>query len=137
MRIDKLAASVPANRTAATVTQKSGDNYAPPEAIFRDREGWDDNPGTRPYPPHATRLDGHKSGRLTVIGFSRTVHPSKGKRGGARYLVRCACGRYEERKLKALIRCGTDDDCCAICNHTKRLRYLSSADQEPSGSAHR
>jgi hypothetical protein len=70
----------------------------------------------------AQQLTGTKFGRWTVIGYSTRQHKNSKKRG-AIWVVRCNCGRYEERKLKALANAQASDDCCWECQQLKKLRW--------------
>lgn len=116
-RYDRIAASTPINKTAATVTGKSGIHYEPAKKITQTH--WDAPQPVFPIPSGTPYLTGMKCGRLTVIGY-RAARGNNPK--GALWLVRCACGQYEERRTKSLINTANVDDCCAICRHTKFLR---------------
>lgn len=57
---------------------------------------------TRPWPATARgqdNLTGRIIGRLTVVGLSADSAKSE---GGARWVVRCACGNYEHKRTRAL-----------------------------------
>lgn len=63
-------------------------------------------------------------GRLTVMGLA----PSTPKRNGARYVVRCGCGRWEHRKAKVLKapETGELNRMCRRCAYTEHLRWKSN-----------
>ena len=102
---DAIAASAPLDATAGRVVSQSGEHYdpehqagpqyfssiAPPPMIPRHRlsgtvaDEWDD-------------LVGRRKGRLTVIGLANV----KVSIGGARWAVRCDCGRWERRRADAI-----------------------------------
>lgn len=113
-KFDRIGASVPVNRSAALVTSK-GVHYEPdfsPPAQF-----WDIAPPTIKVPWNATSIVGLKSGRLVVIGYL-------GRTGtGARWLVHCACGKFEGRRTRTLTNPKIEDDCCHLCNYQKRVKH--------------
>jgi hypothetical protein len=103
---DAVLASAPNDATAATVTAKSTD--APLSVKLPDHiQHWESPPEMRPIPPlHKVQM-GHKKGRFTVVGYWKAVKDKK------LYVCRCACGRYEPRREKSLLRTGHDE--CREC----------------------
>ncbi len=76
---------------------------------------------TRDYdilqPTFRSFLDGTKFGWLTVIGRTKAK-----RRKLSLYLCRCNCGRYTERKAKAIRNPKNNKDACGLCLETKRLQ---------------
>lgn len=122
---DAIAASVPLNKTAGNVVARNGVHYEPeikvqPEYVRSEialpvapAPQW--NPGAM-----ATYSEyvGKTFGRWRVIGLSMEQNPRK----PARWVVRCGCGRYENRKAKALRSAALHDGCCIECEHLKRIK---------------
>jgi hypothetical protein len=114
---DALAASSPVNAQAAR------------DMSARDTEGRDVEPdrlelwATKKDPAKYSAmyakfrdLTGLVKGRLTVIGMVEG-----GNTAGARWMVRCVCGRYETRRTKAL-RPTNQNDRCTECDKLSRLQ---------------
>lgn len=118
-KIRRIAASTPLNSTAASVVSK-GYQYTPARKI--EGKHSDFPLKIRPIPRGSVDLCGKKFGRFTVIGLHDDVEDrGNGKKYGS-WVVRCSCGRYENRRSKAIHNPANSDDCCAICRHTMRLQ---------------
>lgn len=117
----RIITSVPANAQAArqmgrgvewTPQRNFNDvlGLAPPEmrgeAFFREQRN---NPAWKD-------LRGQKVGRLTVIGLTVKKYSD----GSPRWVCRCACGFYVERKGKTIVK--KLNDRCAQCNYVQYLR---------------
>lgn len=119
MKLDAILASVPLDKTAASVTSK-GEHWTPARSV----EEWHVHSETplpmKPIPmlDGTKGLAGAKFGRLTVMGH---YTGPKSKNTRARYVVRCACGDYEIRSAKA-IRQADPDAACAKCEYQRKLR---------------
>lgn len=113
----KIGNSKPINKTAALVIGK-GEQYKSPKKINAKHS----------YAPIKTRpitlnelnaegfidLTSHKVGRLTVVGLSAE------KPG--RWVCRCSCGMYTERKSKAIKNKNNYVDMCEECRHLVWLK---------------
>lgn len=119
MNFDAIAAAAPLNREASSVRDGSG-------------EGWQDRhnpsgqahwkappPSIEALKPGAADFTGQRFGRLTAVRFFGAT--SK-KNPEACWLVKCACGDYELRRVKTLRRAADPDDCCMECKATKALQ---------------
>lgn len=78
---------------------------------------WDAPPATKPVPWGAPNLIGRTFGRFKVVGYLDSL-----KDGGAAWLVRCACGRYEHRRSRAVLNPKNKADCCQPCRHVFHLK---------------
>jgi hypothetical protein len=118
---DRIAASVPANRTAGEVTGK-GEHWEPTKKI--DVPHWDTPPVVLD-PPKTLNLIGSKFGRFTVVGYLGKMTAGKG--ASPMWLARCACGDYEGRSARAVRNPANGEDCCGKCRaliHLKREEYF-------------
>jgi hypothetical protein len=113
---ERIAASAPADSTAARVTSK-GAHYDPSFKSCRDT--WDAPPPMKPVPavPTAQGIVGRRFGRLTVIGLRAEQNQNK----RSSWVVRCVCGAYEVRKAAA-IRNSDPQACCQRCEAVRRHR---------------
>jgi len=100
---DGLGAA-PVNRASVRALGK-GVSYEP--NIRLGQLHWKAPPRTRPVPQNVPDLTGKTFGRFTVIGWYGKT-PS--------WIVKCACGDYENRRTNSLKR-ATSDTCCVICEH--------------------
>lgn len=127
--LDAIVASVPLDKTAARVMGR-GVHYerelkSAPTYI---RASVDPLPvaspplivGTATY----KELVGNIFGRWKVMGFA-AQQGSPGK--NATWVVKCSCGRYEQRKARAIRRAPTTGDCCTEC---RNLQYIKRAYKE-------
>ena len=115
--LDALIASVPINKDAGMAVGQSGEHYEPD--IGEVRAHHETPPPTLPVPAVAAHMIGHRCGRLTVVGFLGSPNPKK----NAKWLVRCVCGRYEERKHRALMNeINRTQDCCTRCQVERGLK---------------
>ena len=64
--------------------------------------------------PSVRSFVGYRFGRLKVIGFCSDVRK--------RWVVRCACGMYALRSLKAIRNPGNVDDSCTACGYLMHLQ---------------
>lgn len=122
-KIDQLASSVPQNRTAARVMSK-GVHYDPNMAIPETYVHEDMPPPLMPVTPELANAKSYQMyagktfGRWRVIGLSAEQNRKK----KARWVVRCSCGRYENRKAPALRNAAENGDCCAECKHLWHIK---------------
>lgn len=118
---DRIAASAPANSTAAKVTSR-GSHYEP--TFIPCRETWDTPPPMRDIPanqqnnPNLVGIMGRKFGRLTVLGLLND--PERSSKQGSSWVVRCACGAYEVRKAKTIRNPLNIEDRCSRCDAVKK-----------------
>lgn len=110
----------PVNRTAARVLSP-GEEYIPNKKVMAGDADYLEVTALDALQGEARRLAmqwrGHRYGRMTVIGLSATV--------AHRWVVRCACGVYTLRKLKAIRNPANSWDACEHCRH---LMYLKRAE---------
>ena len=129
---DALAAAKPNDATAGRVVAPSTDNYAPavqfPPGYFHSDV----------CPPLVSRLPedvqaladeyvGERIGRLTVVGLA-DLRRGKEK---AKWVVRCDCGAFEHRGMKAIretLRSGQRGAAtqCFVCAHTEKVAKLAA-----------
>lgn len=113
---DMIAAASPVDKTASLVVSKSKDaplNVNIPNHI----QHWESPPIMTHFPPTSRVGIGAKRGRLTVVGFWKTV---KSGRNNKRLVVcRCVCGRFEARVDKSMLKSGPDE--CLSC---RKLHYV-------------
>lgn len=123
---DRIFASAPLNRTAATVTSE-GERYTPAKKVTQNH--WTAPPRiarTLPSPgPSFTNLTGTRFGRFVVLGLWEPDRP-RGKNALPMWVVRCACGDYETRTTRAIRNPANQDDRCQLCRHTAFLQKRSS-----------
>lgn len=103
----------PVNSTAARVLT-GGEEYVPDKMIGNAADC--DYLPVKPIAElhhlaaeEARRWQGHRFGRMTVVGYSADVP--------RRWVVRCACGVFTLRKLKAIKNPANVFDCCQHCHH--------------------
>lgn len=119
MEYDFVYTSKPINAEAAKVLQK-GEHY---ESKKKINQVSSENPiTTTPFPgPKSDDLTGRSIGRLTVIGYRGGGSPTA-KKCGCLWVVRCACGRYETRRTKAIKNVKNDVDCCQYCREIQDMK---------------
>ncbi len=120
---DRILTSAPLDITAARVTSR-GERYEP--TFKPSRERFDAPPLCVPLDEmddqvreFAALLIGTCFGRMTVIGYAREQGSPKKR---SRWVVRCSCGYYEIRKVKAIRNPMNSNDCCQACEHTVRFK---------------
>lgn len=69
--------------------------------------------------PRYHDLTGKRNGRLLVIGCA--LYKTKAKVNSTRWVVRCACGRYQMQSTKA-IKKDNPDLMCIVCYYNHRLK---------------
>lgn len=115
-RWDRVLSSAPVNATVAGVTNSKGDTWE-----YRHKSGalrWEDAPPpTVPLPDNSKIKIGHQQGRVRVVGAY-----ARGGNNGTVWLVRCACGAYETRRSKSLLKTKAEEDMCACCNKVQQLK---------------
>lgn len=121
-RLERVFASVPQGRTAGVVTAR-GTHYEP-DLSGNGRRLCENQPPVRslstlgvPERALVADLPGRRFGRLVVIGLSSEPRSF----GGARWVVRCTCGRFEFRRAK-VIRTADPTDCCKECDHLRHIK---------------
>lgn len=123
--LERIVASVPLNQTAAKVT--SGGEHYEPVVEFSAHEHFDAPPPIQPMhklPGTAQGIVGRKCGRLTVIGLavSQAAEGKTRRKHNARWVVRCVCGDYEFRTVKAIRNPRNTSDRCQRCHHIERVK---------------
>lgn len=124
-----VVASAPVNKDAAKSLVYGADGEEPillERAIARI-------PALAEGTPNFQNLIGVRKGWLTVVAYAGSSRPNqralgtKGA-GGARWIVRCVCGRYELRRTRAL---GpkSNSDRCGPCD---KLRWMQERAKEKS-----
>lgn len=130
--LSAVLASAPLNATAAGVVSEHVPEYHYTPAFPHH---WETPPETKPFPADSQIALGHEIGRLKVVGYLGS-NPSC----GARYLVRCRCGRYEARHKKSLSNPLNATDKCHACRHLDDLRrhhkFLTTKKGEAWSLAH-
>ena len=114
--MDKIASSIPQDKTAAMVTGKG--THFDPKIKPSSYTTTDIKPPTWKG-THGTKLDlkGIRCGRFVVIGLS-SERPS-------RWVVRCDCGNYEFRTAKAIRNPANAQDRCQPC---RKLQHIQERD---------
>lgn len=124
---DRLASSAPLNADAARAYAMTGESE-PDAKISEHVAHYEAPPKTSPpvNDPSLPDLTGRKVGHFTVVGFLRRP----GRKG--RWLVKCLCGRYEERSTKGVTHPSPTADGrpqqCQRCNHLHHLQRQSYFD---------
>lgn len=119
MDFDAIAAAAPLNREASSVRDGSGEGWADRHNPAGQAHWKAPPPSLDTLRPGAPDFTGQRFGRLTAVRFFGAT--SK-KNPEACWLVRCACGDYELRRVKTLRRAGDPDDCCMECKALKALQ---------------
>lgn len=114
--LDRIFASAPASRQAAVVAGK-GVHW---ESPIQDDSGRSDDP--LPIFPFDTRgggkdLTGSVVGRFRILGYGGTYKNAAGKSVGARWVGRCACGRYQRFKTRSITAPSEADMKCDRCKY--------------------
>lgn len=119
----------PVNRTALRVLS-AGESYTPDKKILTaDADYLPARKVTELQGEAVTAFrtwQGHRFGRMTVIGLSVDV-PN-------RWVVRCACGTYTLRTLKAIRNPANSADACETCRH---LMYLQKKQARKRGDGYK
>lgn len=111
----------PIDRVASRVTGE-GVHYEPEIAIGNTHDS--DLPiPTLGIPPGLDDLTGHRTGRLTVIGYHGARHNPRGEVIHHRWVLRCDCGRWTVRRSRALKKPRCAEDCCDTCSHLRSVKY--------------
>lgn len=116
---DRILTSTPLNKTAAVVARGKGVHWTP--ELKGGHAHYDAPKPVLPFPDPAKDLTGTTLGRLKVIGYVGTT-PGSGGNSGPRWLVRCQCGRYEERRTKAIKNPANWVDRCQECHALVKIR---------------
>lgn len=119
--MDRILTSRPVNRQAAMVTARGihwepAKNLTPPGFVRLLAP-----PPMRPIPNGyrpEENITGLKVDRLTVIGLAEN-EPGK---SGARWVVRCSCGAYEQRRWRFLV--SDKAKARAMCSHCGYTREM-------------
>jgi hypothetical protein len=119
---DALAAAEPLNRDAAIVVAQ-GREAAPTRTMPAHVAHSDVPLPMRPWSGDGPNLTGKTFGRLRCIGIFEPENRAKNTR--LTWVVKCACGTYENRRLKAL-----DRATYLMCAACARLEILKVADRE-------
>lgn len=116
---DRIAASSPINRAAGLAVSGASIHYEP--KINDARESWDAPPALRPIPPNVPPLVGRRFGRMVVVGLQAETN--------GRWVVRCACGKYEVRRAAAINGKYAAVQQCQVCDHLDKLRHIDRVRQ--------
>lgn len=115
----KPANFTPVNRTAALVVSR-GEHFEP--EVDTSKMVYSDTPLPIKRPTNAAKsnpaykdLTGLRNGRLTVMGLYAG--------GKGRWVVRCACGKYEVRTAKA-VKNIANNDMCSFCHAVERIKHI-------------
>lgn len=136
--ITKIIPSLdPVNALAKIVTSHAVDVPLKGPKRQRGRLEWDAPPQCSPVPREVEDLTGRTFGRLTVCGWlaplsgtkeqwkrERAIHRNRGHL----WLVRCACGRYEARRRKAIVNPDNTTDMCCSCLYWEKKKRPWKAD---------
>jgi hypothetical protein len=122
---DRVASSAPLNKTAGIVRDGKGSDNGTRRQVS---QGLRDTPFVlKPVPTDLPDYTGTVHGRLTVMGLIDPI-PSgmtKNANRGARWSLRCICGRYEPAKtstVKNFINPNSVKDRCIECTQVKRIQ---------------
>ena len=115
---ERVVASEPINRQAASVMQSGYQYTAPGEGVewFRDCPALRTVTQAMRYVPSFCDYTGYKVGRYTVIGVGIP-------KARANWVARCSCGRFAYITART-IRNAKDhpDCCCAVCSDVWKMR---------------
>ncbi|MDR7102975.1 hypothetical protein [Croceicoccus sp. BE223] len=132
--MDRIFSSDPLNATAGRVTARGmhwdpaltpppqvRHHVSPPAVIPPEHY-----PGGKDFED----LRGRQFGRFTVIGFLGKRNP----KASGLWLVRCACGAFEERKTK-IVRAAAADQMCCSCSYLEYVKATARGPVKRAGSA--
>lgn len=128
---------VPIDRVAARVVRKAGHGCTwdpePKPSPCRTESGEILRTAALPVsaPKDLLRLIGARRGRMQIMGYA--LEQSANKPHGARWVVRCDCGRYEHRTRIMRWLQGVTEDMCRLCLHRNDLKSKSSNDRGSNG----
>lgn len=123
----------PVDRIASQVVS-SGYHFEP-TVPPSNREIWDTPPEVVPtvYVPTPIReLIGQRKGRMVIIGYLGRRYSQFGTKKGQILLVRCDCGKYEERVARKWRKNHGLTNRCQVCDVKERLKvqHLSHAEKD-------
>src|ERR1700743_924124 len=108
MNFQRMAGLRPINKAAALVVSRS---HQFPSAKKISQIHTDlPLPIRAVLPSDVPNVTGNKFGRFTVVGAHASPPP-------LRWIVRCVCGRYETRKMRAITNPANNEDRCQECRH--------------------
>jgi hypothetical protein len=117
---DRIATATPINREAALARDGRGVHWEPQRRFNLDAVHSDVPLPTLPCPvqPNIPKdMIGKRFGRFVVIGYGGAGA------SGARWVVRCACGAYEHRRMRALTNPGKPSSLmCNRCDYLEELK---------------
>lgn len=114
----------PINKTAALVVSR-GCHFSPSMILPECRETWDVPPyalGKKPPKGGSKNILGAQRGFLTVVSYvggKRSRYGAPETAQGGRWLVRCACGRYEIRRGRNMRK--PEFDACIFCSQERKI----------------
>lgn len=123
---DHVAPLRPVDLTAGRVAS-AGAHWDPKIVLPPGYMHWDAPPPMKPFVDNRNNesdLTGKQIGRFKVLGLL------DGKKGEARWVVRCVCGDYEVRRsiaLKVALNVGefaSGSDCCIVCQHHDKIKRV-------------
>jgi len=124
---EKLAVSTPLNKTAAVVTGSSRHDMPAGKKIHANHAQSDAPWPTIPVPDDRQDWTGFTYNRATVVGY---LGANRKQKGGGRWAIRCACGKYEQRSCRAIRE--QQAGWCSDCGHNAYLREIYSTAGKPT-----
>lgn len=106
------------------------------EKKANNRESWDTPPDVLPscYTPESIQvLIGQRKGSLVAVGYLGRRRSQFGRKKGQILLVRCDCGKYEERVAQRWRRSGNEIyERCQFCAQREKLKvaHLSVVERD-------
>jgi len=120
---------VPINATAARVVGK-GIHYKPKKKTYT-AISYDAPPATYKVHSGLSRdLTGMRRGKTVVVGYLGRNSKNYGKRVEQLWLVRCDCGKYEQRNGYRYYKHRDKPDQCSECDNLLHLKWLDQQNQE-------
>ncbi len=121
MKMDRIVTSAPVNRTSAQVVAR-GEHWEPRKKLVHSWDYSSDLPlPVAPFPgPEEADMTGLKVGRLAVVGYAEVQ--SNRHVGGATWVVRCSCGRFERRKTRTLKKSVPARLMCVQCDYLDQMK---------------
>lgn len=114
---DRLSTSAPMNRAAALARDGGGTHFTPRAGKVNSAR-WAAPPEMRPVPADMHDFTGRVFDRFTVIGLSAMTGKT-----GPRWVLRCTCGYYENRRNRLLVEgTGRAITMCSECDYLEELK---------------
>lgn len=127
---DAIVTAAPLDAQASAVRDGSGEIYEPPINSAAQAHWKAPPPALKALGKGHPDLAGHRFGRFTVVRF----HGATSKNNPVpTWLVRCACGDYELRRTKTVMKPGDPDDCCLECRAVRLLQKRAAMPNNRKG----